>query len=229
MSSNLQRLLDEAPAVRRLDDPELVPMMEPEDWERWSNLVLQALSQNPGSDSHLFANFKRQYEQNSPDCTEEAFMSMVGILKAAATYEADPPPRDVTKARDDSFEALLHPVIKTSSLKQLYDGHYRDAVLNGAIGLFDFIRERSGSSTDGEPLVGEVLSTGKPKLILSDLDSESGKNDQVGFMSILQGTYRGIRNPKAHTLVTDLTDLKARQYLVFLSLLARRIEEARKV
>ena len=55
---------------------------------------------------------------------------------------------------------------------------------------------------------------------------ESGQNDQKGFMQIYKGAYQGIRNPKAHSLTHDLTEVKAAQYLVFASLLARRIEEA---
>jgi hypothetical protein len=46
-------------------------------------------------------------------------------------------------------------------------------------------------------------------------------------MQIFKGAYQGIRNPKAHSLTHDLTAMKAAQYLVFASLLARRIDEAR--
>jgi hypothetical protein len=62
---------------------------------------------------------------------------------------------------------------------------------------------------------------------MSDLDSESGQNDQKGFMQIYKGAFQGIRNPKAHSLAHDLTEEKAAQYLIFASLLARRIEEAK--
>ena len=48
-------------------------------------------------------------------------------------------------------------------------------------------------------------------------------------MIMLQGVYRGVRNPKAHSLQNDLTATKTAQYLVLASLLARRIEEASKV
>jgi len=45
-------------------------------------------------------------------------------------------------------------------------------------------------------------------------------------MQILAGSYLGIRNPKAHSLNHDLDAEKAAQYLIFASLLARRIYEA---
>jgi uncharacterized protein (TIGR02391 family) len=66
-------------------------------------------------------------------------------------------------------------------------------------------------------------------MVLSTLKTESGKNEQKGFLQILQGAYLGIRNPKAHSLLSDLDEQKALQYLVFASLLARRIEDAKRV
>jgi hypothetical protein len=60
------------------------------------------------------------------------------------------------------------------------------------------------------------------------LESESGKNDQKGFMQILIGAYLGIRNPKAHSLVNRLTKNEADQYLIFASLLAERICQAKQ-
>lgn len=60
-------------------------------------------------------------------------------------------------------------------------------------------------------------------------DSESGQNDQKGFLQIFNGAYQGIRNPKAHSLNHDLDQNKAAQYLVFASLLIRRVEEAKVV
>jgi len=125
------------------------------------------------------------------------------------------------------LKSLLHPVVVESSYAQFQDGHLRDAVLNSIIGVFDYLRERSELALDGSDLANEAFSTHHPRLILSELDTESGENDQVGFMKIYRGAYQGIRNPKAHSLTTDLTKTAAAQYLVFASLLARRIEEAR--
>ena len=127
---------------------------------------------------------------------------------------------------DLGFEYLLHPII-TEHAYQLYrNGHLREAVLNSITAVYDFIRARTGSEEDGDRLIGQVMSPNDPKLILSELSSESGLNDQKGFMQIYKGAYQGIRNPKAHSLTHDLTEIKAAQYLVFSSLLARRIEES---
>ncbi|MFN8996516.1 MAG: TIGR02391 family protein [Pseudomonadota bacterium] len=124
------------------------------------------------------------------------------------------------------FEELLHPIITKHCYKLYKDGHYRDSVLNSVIAIYDYIRARSKSGEDGDRLIGQVFSTDNPILVLSELETESGKNDQKGFMQIFKGAYQGIRNPKAHSLTHDLTPLKAAQYLIFASLLVRRVEEA---
>lgn len=124
------------------------------------------------------------------------------------------------------IEGLLHPSILESSYAQFRAGHYRDAVLNSIVAIFDLIRRRSGLDKDGSNLVNEAFSLDHPLLVFSNLDSESGQNDQKGFMEILRGAYQGIRNPKAHSLYSDLDEHKAAQYLVFASLLARRVTEA---
>ena len=127
---------------------------------------------------------------------------------------------------DLGFENLLHPIIIEHAYQLYRNGHLREAVLNAITAIYDFIRSRSGSVEDGDRLIGQVMSPNEPKLILSELATESGLNDQKGFMQIFKGAYQGIRNPKAHSLTHDLTEIKAAQYLVFASLLARRVEEA---
>lgn len=128
--------------------------------------------------------------------------------------------------RDLGFEGMLHTSIAKSCYKQYCDGHLRDAVLNSIVSIFDLIRSRTGIDADGTNLVNKAFSLSDPYLVLSELATESGQNDQKGFIQIFNGSYQGIRNPKAHTLNHDLTEAKAAQYLVFASLLARRIEEA---
>ena len=124
------------------------------------------------------------------------------------------------------LERILHPKILEHSYQQFLDGHLRSAVLDAFIAVFDLIRERTGLGLDGAELVGRVFSLSDPMLIVSELDTESGKSDQKGFIQILQGAYLSVRNPKAHSLRNDLDDISAAQYLVFASLLARRVEAA---
>ncbi len=130
---------------------------------------------------------------------------------------------------EEGFEHLLHPTVVQSSVDHFKSGHYREAVLNSITAIFDLIRSRTGLDLDGSALVNRAFSLTDPYLVLSELDTDSGQNDQKGFIQLFSGSYQGIRNPKAHSLNHDLTELKASQYLVHASLLARRVSEAHQV
>lgn len=127
------------------------------------------------------------------------------------------------------FENLLHPIIKESSYKLYRQNNLREAVLNSVTAIFDHIRGLTGANLDGSALADRVFSLNDPYIVFSELESESGQNDQKGFLQIYKGAFQGIRNPKAHSLTHDLTPEKAAQYLVFASLLARRLDEARVI
>ena len=133
-----------------------------------------------------------------------------------------------SKQGELGFEQLLHPAIKKSSYQQYRDGHLREAVLNSVIAIFDQIRKMTGIAADGDALVSNAFSLEHPIIILSELETDSGQNDQKGFMQIFKGAFQGIRNPKAHSLANDLNEQKAAQYS-FASLLARRLDEAKIV
>jgi uncharacterized protein (TIGR02391 family) len=136
---------------------------------------------------------------------------------------------DQSQENIEEFRDLLHPIITEHALRQYDNGHLRDAVLDSIIAVFDLIRQKTGLKEDGDKLIGKAFSLHDPYLILSEIGTESGQNDQKGFIQILKGSFQGIRSPKAHSLTHDLTALKAAQYLVFASLLARRIDEAKVI
>jgi uncharacterized protein (TIGR02391 family) len=124
--------------------------------------------------------------------------------------------------------ALLHPRVIKESLRHYEDGDYREAVLNAMLALTEIIRERSGLETDGVPLASRVFKPEDPILSFSDLRTPTGRDEQDGFHKIIMGAFQGVRNPSSHSFVSDLTPQSAAQYLVFISLLVHRVEEARK-
>ncbi len=127
------------------------------------------------------------------------------------------------------FEDILYPLIATSSLNHYRNRDFRNSVLDGALALSDKIRERTGLDLDGDDLCNNAFSPNNPILVFSENASQSGRNDQKGFLEIFKGFYRGIRNPKAHSMLHDLDAHKTAQYLVLASLLMRRVTEASKV
>ncbi|MFS2036994.1 TIGR02391 family protein [Polaromonas sp. CT11-55] len=125
------------------------------------------------------------------------------------------------------FEELLHPVIQDKCLPLYRDGHLRESVLNAVIAVYDMIRHRTQSTLDGNALAGQAFGLENGLLIFSEVNTETGQNDQKGFLQIFQGVYTGVRNVKSHSLTHDLDKMKAAQYLVMLSLLARRVDECK--
>ena len=127
------------------------------------------------------------------------------------------------------FNELIHPLIEETSMRHYSNGDFRNAVLDSIIVVFDKIRERTGIDADGEALVSRAFSLNSPYLILTELDTDSGQSEQKGFIEICKGLYKGIRNPKAHSLNHDLDEIKAAQYLVLSSIIMRRILDAKGV
>jgi len=184
----------------------------------------------PKSSGGIFSLEYEYFLYKEPEDTIEHLQSIIDKAIPKIIHELD----DIyisLKADTESYglEGLIHPIIIRSSYRQYREGLYRDAVLNAIVAVFDFIRERTGLSEDGIQLVGRAFSIDNPVLILSSLDTNSGQNEQKGFIQILQGAYIGIRNPKAHSLSMNRTQDSAAQYLVFASLLARRIEDSRVI
>ena len=185
-------------------------------WDLWSQNFPDEHLGNLGRHIHfgMDCDYHDIIEHDLPELDKRA---EAHLLAAAG---AEPEQKDI------GFEELLHPIIIEHAYQLYRNGHLREAVLNSVTAIFDFIRARTGSEEDGDRLIGQVMAPNEPRLILSELGTDSGQNDQKGFMQIFKGAYQGIRNPKAHSLTHDLTPEKAAQYLVFASLLARRIEEA---
>src|SRR3990167_6269891 len=79
------------------------------------------------------------------------------------------------------FDIFLHSVIINHALPQYKNGHYRDAVVNAILAIFDLIREKSELTDDGDKLIGRAFSIESPLLIFSTLENESGQSEQKGF------------------------------------------------
>jgi uncharacterized protein (TIGR02391 family) len=211
----------------RKERSERAPFSTLLDFEEWADSVLPLLSFHEPTErkfSQILTQASVTYHMGSHEDANTNMNMAIGVLnQAIKRAEIE---ENSNALPQIGFENLLHPVIVESSLSLYTSGHLRESVLNAITAVFDLIRKRTGVDDDGDRLIGQVMSIGNPLLVLSELESESGQNDQKGFMQIFKGAYQGIRNPKAHTLNHDLDEMKAAQYLVFASMLARRVEEA---
>jgi len=129
-----------------------------------------------------------------------------------------------------SFDGLdLHPRI-TSACADLYRGrHYRNAVLDASLALQDYVKERSRCRTrDGADLMRYVFSANNPVVAFNGLADETDRSEQEGMMHLFEGVMLALRNPRAHTLSDDSPE-QALEYIALLSLLAKRLDGAKRV
>lgn len=128
----------------------------------------------------------------------------------------------------DFFWSLIHHDIETIAKQRFNSGHYADAVeaslkhVNSLVK--SIVRNKTGLEFDGADLMSRAFSVRDPIIQLDDLEYETGKNIQVGYMQIFSGSMTGIRNPKAHENIT-IDKTRAVHFLFLSSLLLCKLEE----
>lgn len=126
------------------------------------------------------------------------------------------------------YLSKLHPKIRNASGKLFNDKHYSQAIFEAFKLIENLVKEKSGKvDLSGKPLMQTVFSANRPILTLNSLSNRYERDEQEGFMDLFTGAMMGIRDPKAHLMIKQKDPKKAFEYLVFASLLVRKIEEAK--
>ena len=127
------------------------------------------------------------------------------------------------------FWALVHPEIINVSKKKFEDGHYADSVESAFkeinVRVKHFTKGKTGKELDGSALMEYTFSLATPIIELDDLSTQSGRDNQIGFMKIFAGSMTGIRNPKTHDNIIINPD-RAMQFLILASLLMCKLDDA---
>jgi uncharacterized protein (TIGR02391 family) len=89
------------------------------------------------------------------------------------------------------------------------------------------VKGKSGNELDGAPLMKTAFSVKNPVITLDDLSTNDGQNIQQGYMEIFAGAMTGIRNPKAHGIVT-IGPERAIHFIFLASLLMDTLNIAEK-
>jgi uncharacterized protein (TIGR02391 family) len=122
----------------------------------------------------------------------------------------------------------LHPRILDVSRDLFLDGYHWESVFAASKALVNYVKERSGRhDLDGAPLVRTVFSRNDPALAFNDLASQTDQDGQEGMMHLFEGAVLGIRNPGGHSF-PEGPEQRAIEYLSLLSLLAYRVQEAKR-
>ena len=105
---------------------------------------------------------------------------------------------------------------------------FSNAVFDASKALINYVKERSARhDLDGATLVRTVFSKNDPILAFNDLKEQSDFDEQEGLMHLFEGAVLGVRNPRGHSFLDDSPE-RALEYLAFLSLLAHRLQKARR-
>lgn len=102
--------------------------------------------------------------------------------------------RDKLIASDAHAEALK------CCREELLVNDYFHAVHEAAKSLCNRVRTMTGLNLDGTRLFDAALSSRDPYIELTDLKTESGRNQQNGLKEMLNGVIHLVRNPTAHEL-----------------------------
>lgn len=96
------------------------------------------------------------------------------------------------------LKSLIRPQLWNAISNSYIAENYKTAILDAMRYLSKIIREKSGLDGDGVPLVGQAFGGDEPKLRLNRLQTQSERDEQKGFQSIIAGLYSAIRNPRTH-------------------------------
>ena len=151
-----------------------------------------------------------------------------GLISALEEKREDLGFDPAARARS-TFEGMdLHPRIAEVCADLYRDGHYAQAVFDASKALINYVKERSRRhDLDGAGLMTTVFSVKKPVLAFNDLSDQSDRDEQEGMMHLYIGAVLAVRNPRGHSFPGD-SPRRAFEYVVMLSMLASRLEEAKR-
>lgn len=121
----------------------------------------------------------------------------------------------------------IHAEILKYCRAELLQDNYFHAVFEATKGVAQYIRDRTGLTSDGANLVDEVFSIKRPLLAFNTLKTETEQSEHRGFANLLKGFFGAVRNPHAHTpKIMWQGESDAADYLTLASLLMRKLQQA---
>lgn len=129
-----------------------------------------------------------------------------------------------------SLGSLIHPEIMRVAESRMNSGHYADAVEGAFKELNNAVKDKAGpkldNELDGQKLMQHVFSQNNPILLVEDnLESQTNKDTQQGYMMMFSGAMSAIRNPKAHENM-EISKEDAIRKLIFASMLMCKLDNS---
>jgi uncharacterized protein (TIGR02391 family) len=202
--NKLRKRLDEIkgldPKRIRYDDQEVYNIEH-----RVKDTILEVFGSNtPEYDRHKYFEIRYggqyvdtpEYEsqQQFAEGIPRAVSLVEGLMQSLDEKKSDFGSDIQTRLRGVFNDLDLHPRIASVSADLFRDGHYRNAVLDAAVGLVNFVKEKSRRhDLDGADLMRKVFSKNSPILAFNDLRDQSELDEQEGLMHLFEGAVLALR------------------------------------
>jgi len=126
------------------------------------------------------------------------------------------------------LNGVFHPAILRVAESRMDSGHYADAVESAFKEVNNMVKANATlklhKELDGVKLMQHVFSLENPILLVEDnLDTQTNKDTQQGYMMMFSGAMSAIRNPKAHENMA-ISKEDAIRKLMFASMLMYKLD-----
>ncbi len=148
-------------------------------------------------------------------------------IRTETSIEEDSEAED-KKQINFSSKLKLDPKIINASKKLFDDKHYSQAIFEAIKTLEKESKDKSGiKDRIGVDLVNHVFNKENPIIKIVDGKEQENVDEREGFRFLYMGAFLGIKNPKSHSIQHLDEPDKALEYLSFISLLMKRLDESK--
>lgn len=138
-------------------------------------------------------------------------------------------PEDLGKEYNpiDMFDRLdFHGKIVTSSRELFINKHYRQAVHEATISLENHVKQKTKFKQKiGQDLMFKAFNEEKPKILISDINTDPSRDKQNGIRFLSAGVMRGIKNVFSHSEEKLENPLEALKILSIISYILDTIDK----
>jgi uncharacterized protein (TIGR02391 family) len=150
------------------------------------------------------------------------------LIKAEAARTLPEAQRRAQELRADLQGRGVHPDVLKFCRAELLADNYFHAVQEAVKSIAAKMRELTGLTDDGAPLIDRVLCGEPPMLAINQRSTLSERSEQSGFANLVRGTFGMFRNPTAHEarINWSMSREDAEDLLTVVSLIHRRLDKA---
>jgi uncharacterized protein (TIGR02391 family) len=150
------------------------------------------------------------------------------LRQTAATKTIGEARERASRLRRMLLDRQVHPDVLRFCREELLQDNYFHAVFEATKSVADKIREKSGLTNDGAPLVDEAFGGNSPLLAFNSLQTSTERSEHTGLMNLMKGLFGTFRNTTAHApkIKWTINEQDALDMLSLTSLLHRRLDNA---